>query len=426
MKYWLPCLMGLFVWAGSQSSGGEARRSAEEPRVFCMNRQGLREAKVRIGRNDPLLQPSLRRLLQQADKALEAGPFSVMQKSKVPPSGDKHDYMSIGPYAWPDPGKKDGLPYINRDGQVNPQWWRDYDRVPLERLTQATETLALAYYFSDKELYARRAAHLLRVWFLDPATRMTPDLKYAQAVPGRHEGGPGVIDTRFMSRLVDTVGLLETSEAWTDGDQDGMVNWWREFLKNQRSRADRQNKDSGHNIPTWYHVQTAAEALFVGDDELARELIGRTKKRIEKAIGPDGVFVPERGRTRSLSYSCFHLYAMFNLATMGEYVDVDLWHFETPDGRGLRRAIDFLAQYAGPDRKKNWPYQEIARAKEDWWDPYRDQLPCVLYRAAKVYRDDRHEARAAEILERDLPVSRLQLMCGIPIRWWDTVNLDFE
>jgi len=61
-------------------------------------------------------------LLKTADKILKAvKTYSVTKKSQTPPSGSKNDYMSQGPYWWPDPSKPNGLPYIRRDGERNPE-----------------------------------------------------------------------------------------------------------------------------------------------------------------------------------------------------------------------------------------------------------------------------------------------------------------
>ena len=46
-------------------------------------------------------------LIVNAEQALKEGPFSVMDKKRTAPSGDKHDYLSGGPYWWPDPSKPD-------------------------------------------------------------------------------------------------------------------------------------------------------------------------------------------------------------------------------------------------------------------------------------------------------------------------------
>ncbi len=411
-------LTGIVVSGGpSLSAQGVAGPAAAPPRVFCLSREGLLEAKALIARDDPLIRASWRRLQREAEQALDVGPYSVVLKRAVPPSGNKHDYLSLAPYAWPDPAQQDGLPYKGRDGFTNPEWWQDYDRVPLERLTQAAEVLAAAWYFAGRDAHARRAAHLLRVWFLDPATAMTPDVTFAQATPGRNPGRPHAIDTRFLTRVVDVVGLLGGSPAWTEKDQAGMVGWFREFVANQRRRTDDTYRNAAHNIASFYHAQVAAQALFIGDAELAREMIARTKPRLELAVGPDGFFQVERNRTRSFSYSCFHLFALFNLATMGRHVDVDLWHYATADGRGLRRALDAVARHAGDYPPKTWPFAETGRTRGDWWDPVHDQLPVVLFHAARVYGETSYTAKAAEILaHRDgLDAHRLQLLCGLPL-----------
>src|ERR1044072_5271844 len=66
-------------------------------------------------------QTDLVKLERDARKALVSGPFSITSKATTPPSGDKHDYMSQAPYFWPDPQRPNGLPYIRRDGDRNPE-----------------------------------------------------------------------------------------------------------------------------------------------------------------------------------------------------------------------------------------------------------------------------------------------------------------
>ena len=135
-----PILFNYETFSGSGFIGWDSaacgfRCDINTDRIFCMNVEGLLEARSAIQRKDPIIQTSFIKLRMQADRALVAGPFSVIQKNKIPPSGDKHDYMRVPPYA----GTGDGL--------TNPDWWLDYDRVPLEKLTQSVETLALAYFF---------------------------------------------------------------------------------------------------------------------------------------------------------------------------------------------------------------------------------------------------------------------------------------
>ena len=69
--------------------------------------------------NDPKYKEVLKRLKKNAEKAVARGPYSVMDKKEVGPSGDKHDYLSYARYWWPNPNTSDGLPYIRRDGKTN-------------------------------------------------------------------------------------------------------------------------------------------------------------------------------------------------------------------------------------------------------------------------------------------------------------------
>ena len=90
------------------------------PDVFSLDPDELISAKELVVSNSSDVMPAYKVLIKAADRFLKKGPYSVMQKEKTPPSGDKHDYLSLSIYSWPNPKTKDGLPYITRDGQVNP------------------------------------------------------------------------------------------------------------------------------------------------------------------------------------------------------------------------------------------------------------------------------------------------------------------
>src|SRR5215471_19027754 len=111
----LAGLLGMFVVANGQ----EQKRDL--PRVFLLNAQNLAENRKRIEAGDKTFDAALARLESDARKALKQEPVSVVTKAVTPPSGDKHDYMSQAPYFWPDPSKPNGLPYLRRDGERNPE-----------------------------------------------------------------------------------------------------------------------------------------------------------------------------------------------------------------------------------------------------------------------------------------------------------------
>ncbi|HEX8431885.1 MAG TPA: alginate lyase family protein [Longimicrobium sp.] len=336
-----------------------APATADAPRVFALRADALAAARARVRANDAPMKPAYDRLMDDANKALAAPLVAVTQKSLLPPSGDAHDYFSLSPYWWPDPSKPNGLPYIRRDGETNPESKRDLDQPRVATLGSRVQTLALAYYFSGDERYAARAAEQLRAWFIDPATRMNPHLRFAQLVRGiDRERGSGIIDTRPFIEAVDAAGLLRGSRAWTPADETAMRGWARSYLDwlwNSPNGIDERDAENNHG--SWYAAQTASLALFTGDTALARRIVAEVPARIGAQVTPDGMQPTEMERTRSLHYSAFNLEALSRLAEMGRLLGIDVWGYQSPRGGSLRRAIDRIAPFVGD--RKGWPGQQL-------------------------------------------------------------------
>jgi hypothetical protein len=372
------------------------------PRVFLLNARELATLHA-ADANDPHWQEIVQAAVAAAELAMTEGPFSVMDKPVTPPSGDKHDYMSRATYWWPDPSKPDGLPYIRRDGQTNPENRKITDHEEFGRMSGAARALALAWYFTGKAEYANRAALLLRTWFLDPATKMNPNLEFAQAIAGVNTGrGIGIIDTRPLVDTVDAAGLLADSPAWNAADDKDLHDWFVQYLHWMRTSKNGLEEDAArNNHGNWYDMQVTGMALFVGDRALARETLERVKtRRIAVQIEPDGRQPLELARTKAWGYSNMSLDALCELATFGDEVDVDLWNFKTADGRSIRAAIDFLVPYAAGEKK--WDYQEIAGF-------HADALTPTLWRAAKAYHDPKYAAVAQKIGSDRVDVETLLL-----------------
>jgi len=88
---------------------------------------------------------NIKYLKRQADKLLDITLLSVTDKEQIPPSGDKHDYMSMGKYWWPNPDTKDGLPYIRKDGEVNPEAINISDAQNGQKMIRSVEILSVAF-----------------------------------------------------------------------------------------------------------------------------------------------------------------------------------------------------------------------------------------------------------------------------------------
>jgi hypothetical protein len=333
-----------------------------KPRVhtFLIKPQYLENAKDKIQKGDKALLKALEDLKIRADKALTLGPYSVTYKSKVPPSGDKHDYMSVGPYWWPDSTKSDGLPYIRKDGQVNPERYTIKDADYHGSLCRDVNLLGLAWYFTGDTKYSDHAAKLLKVWFLDKETRMNPNLNYGQAIPGVTDGrGIGIIDTHVLARLIDGLQLLKDSKSLSAADYKGIQDWYKAFLHwMQTSPIGLDEADEFNNHGTWYDVQTVSIALFTGQDDLAKQILEeQTKKRIASQLANDGSQPHELARTVSWNYSVMNLQGFFQLAALAENVGVDLWHYTTPEGKSIKSAFTWLLPFA--EQKKPWTHKQI-------------------------------------------------------------------
>ena len=305
------------------------------------------------------------KLLSCAEEALERGPYSVVDKTTLPPSGNRHDYWHPAPYYWPHPLRIPGLPYVRRDGERVPgtrmyEPLSDrYDRTRLQRLFDDGFILALAATCSDERKYGEHAAQLLRTWFLDPATAMNPHLNYAQVRRGHHRNrgvASGIIEMKDMYYFLDAARLLSAEGYLTGEEQSDFKRWLRTYLDwLLTSDQGREERRSSNNHGTYFDLQVAAIALYLGDYLLVRNTLRDSRFRIIEQFANDGRQVEEMKRTATAHYCSFNLQGWIHLAQLGESVGEDLWGFEGPEGQSIECAMAWLMSRLG----KPWPYQQI-------------------------------------------------------------------
>lgn len=306
------------------------------------------------------LQLALGRLVSEADKLRGQPPESVVHKKLRSVSGDPHDYYSLGTYWWPNPRRPNGLPYIRRDGHTNPQCQNnDTDTTRIIRMCERCLTLGLAWYFTGHRKYAQAAAEQIKCWFLDEKTRMNPHLNYGQAIPGIVSGrGTGLIDTRLLWMVIDTIGLISPAGVLDTDDIIGLHQWFRDF------NHWMFYSDVGHseyvwhnNHGTWYDAQRVANALFYGDKGLVARIIQQgITQRMAAQIDQEGKQTMELERPVPFHYSLFNLEAHLLLNRYAEHVEFDRWD-AVQDGRSVKLGIDYLMPFiADPDL---WPYSDL-------------------------------------------------------------------
>jgi hypothetical protein len=305
------------------------------------------------------------RVLRGASKYLHVPPVTVTAASSPRSTGGKHDYFSEGDYWWPDPKNPDG-PYIQRDGMSDPNNFNDH-RLALIRLSLIVPSLAAAYVLTRDRKYADAAARHLRAWFIDEATRMNPNLQYAQAIHGRFTGrGTGIIDTLHLVEVARAAPRLDLSAT----DLDGVKQWFAEYLEWMTTHPyGIAERDAKNNHGTCWATQVAAFARLTENATLTEYCRDRFKKAlIPNQEAPDGSFPLELARTKPYGYSLFNLDAMAILAQTLTTREDNLWTWQLPDGRGMARAVAYMYPYIADKSKwtkppdvmyfKEWPVRQ--------------------------------------------------------------------
>ena len=309
--------------------------------------------------------------LAKASRAAIGAPVRTLIDRRHPsPAGDPHDYVSYARYYWPDPSKPDGLPYIRQDGRHNRAQVAKGDHESLGNFCTTVEKLAALWRVKHDEAAARRAGEWLRAWFITPATRMNPNLDYAQVRLGHdgNRGSPsGVLDARGFAQVIDALLLLQDSPACTTAERDTIRGWFSAYLQwLQTAPIAKAEHAAKNNHGSWFLAQAVPIALHVGRDDLARQLCEENKARIAAQIRPDGSQPEEIRRVDGLGYSVYNLEAQLRLARVASRLGIDLWNYTAPNGANLRKAVAYLTPFN--DSPANWPHGQKAGLKPGFLD----------------------------------------------------------
>jgi hypothetical protein len=296
------------------------------------------------------------RVLRAADRYLAEKPVTVTAAHSPRSAGGPHDFFSEADYWWPDPKNPDG-PYIQRDGMSNPDNFVEHRRA-MVRLSLIVPALAAAYKITSDRKYSDQAALHLRAWFVDDASRMNPNLQYAQAIKGVNTGrGTGIIDTLHLvevARAASRTGL-------SSNDLAGVRAWFASYAEWMNSQPyGIAERDAKNNHGTCWVAQVAAFSELTGDAKLTAYCRDRFRTvLIPNQEKPDGSFPEELRRTKPYGYSLFNLDALAIVAQT-----LDLWKWNLPDGRGIARAMEYM--YPFMLDKTKWPLPPDVMYDKEW------------------------------------------------------------
>jgi len=342
-------------FVGTAAAAGVLRAGSTRPLILVSDADAdrMREA----------LTPQRTAILDRyASGALTAGPWSVTRQrpSGLGVNAGPNDYVSEGPYWWPDPKNPDG-PYIRKDGVRNPDRF-DANRNDLGKMCTAVLSLGMGAWFLKRTECSARAALVLSTWFLDPKTRMNPNLEHGQMVRGHNTGrGTGIIDTVSLIHAAQGVMLLELAGGFDAAVISGVRRWYAAYLRwMMSSKYGLDEKSSGNNHATWWTAQAAAYATFTRDTSALGMCWDHYRKYLAPTeIRPDGSCPREEARTNSLGYSSMNLDAFATLCRIAQVNGVDLWHFRTANGVSVEKSFNYLVPFLQhPDE---WTKQQISK-----------------------------------------------------------------
>jgi hypothetical protein len=294
------------------------------------------------------------RILRFAEMYLSQPPQTITAFPANRSAGGLHDFFSQADYFWPNPSDPSG-PYINRDGQSNPDNFDDH-RKAMVALSVRMPCLTAAWLRTGDRRYGNLAfAHLL-AWFVVPETRKNPNLLYAQAIQGVSTGRSiGIIDTLHLVEVARAASILSPAllspadhaavRAWFDG----YLSWLCNSDRGQQERNTRNN-----HAMCW--ALQAVEFARLCDNQAVRKQVYQCYQQtlLPDQMALDGSFPLELARTKPYSYSIFNLDVLACLCQSLKGLVPDPLLFHLDDGRGLAKAATFL--YPFLKDKSSWKW----------------------------------------------------------------------
>jgi hypothetical protein len=296
------------------------------------------------------------RILNAANRYVQLPPRTITSFRALDSPGSLQDYYSQADYWWPNPANPNG-PYIQRDGQSNPDNFNDH-RKAMIALSIQMPALTSGWLISHYSPFGQRAADHLRAWFIEPATRMNANLEYSQGVKGISAGRSyGIIDTLHLVEVARAASII-APKFLSALEQLALRQWFADYLHWMKtSEKGRTERDAHNNHAVCWGLQAAEFARFTGDSSTRAEVANQfTGTFLPSQMAANGSFPQELARTKPYSYSIFNFDAMAMICQSLVDSGHNLFEFSLPDGRGICKAAEFLCPYLA-DRNA-WPYKK--------------------------------------------------------------------
>jgi len=377
--------------------------------IFCLSQLAF-SLKLKSARKSQIEKAAekvlKKQILTEAAWAMQQEPITVTASFCAKSAGGKHDFFSEADYFWPDPKNPNG-PYIDRDGMTNPDNFVEH-RKAMIRFSKIIGALASAYKITGDEKYVKQAVIHLKAWFINSETLMNPNLLYAQAVKGKFTGrNYGIIDSIHLMEVAQGVIVMENARAMDGETAAGVKKWFAEYTNwLMTSKPGIQEELTKNNHSTCWAMQVASFAKLCNNQAVLDSMRVRYKTiLLPNQMGTDGSFPLEMSRTKPYGYSIFNLDAMTMLCQILSTPQDNLWDFETPDGKSIKKGINYLYPFIAD--KSKW----ILKPDVMYWDSWPVAQPFLLF-GANAYNENTwfltwkkldHNPQVEEVI-RNLPV----------------------
>jgi len=316
-----------------------------------------------ILRKEPWTVDTVRRLRAEADRRLHEGPWSVTADRPTGMNLDPHDYYGEAPFWWPDPANR-AAPWVHREGHINPDRFLA-NKAALNSTCDSIFSLGMASYFLDDPRYGREAARVINGWFLNPKTRMNPNLEYSEAIRGLNEARGGALDGRVFIRAVQGMEFLALSGQWDPKEEAATRKWFEEYLRwLTHSKTGSDERNGGGNRAMWWTAQAAAIAVLLDDKAAAQMAFNLYRESVAtRQPAPNMATLHEEDRNRALAHLAFTTEAMATTCRISQAQGVDLWNAQGRNGSAFTGAVASLTPYLGERRK--WDREQITDFRAD-------------------------------------------------------------
>jgi len=276
----------------------------------------------------------------------------------------------------------------------------------------AVPALTAAFTLTGDTRYSDAASAHLRVWFIDPATRMVPAMDFAQTSPASsrptplNAAAPPAPRAGRYQGILEALPLVEIAIALpflnhlSDPDRAAIRAWFTAYFHwltdphDSGPRLAMLARDSKSHHGTSWMLQASACAWLAAptgdigraEDSALVDLRHRFKSAtLRTQISPEGLFPHEIGSPTPYRDSLFNLDMLAAICRLLSTRLESIWDYQLEDGPGMRAAIAWHFPYMA-DRGK-WPY----RADTDHFDQLPSRRVSLLL-AARAYQRPEYAA----------------------------------